>query len=126
MDIDTRESSFQENPNLSFRKLETVTLTQCTLSRLPENIGSLAVFRCFQGVEKKCMDNKWVNLLLVQHKNAKQIFLFKEDPEDFAEEQGLMGRFVQLLYSANPDQQYLVRVVVLKDMKALFFSNASS
>ena len=72
------------------------------------------------------MDNKWVNLLLVQHKNAKQIFLFKEDPEDFAEEQGLMGRFVQLLYSANPDQQYLVRVIVLKDMKALFFSNASS
>ena len=51
-------------------------------------------------------------MLLVQHENAKQIFLLKEDPEDFAEEQGLMGRFVQLLYSDNPDQQYLVRVIV--------------
>ena len=59
-------------------------------------------------------------MLLVQHENAKQIFLFKEDPEDFAEEQGLMGRFVQLLYSDNPDQQYLVRVIVQKDMKAFF------
>lgn len=32
----------------------------------------------------------------------------QDDPEDFAEEQGLMGRFVTLLYSDNPDQQYLV------------------
>jgi len=31
-----------------------------------------------------------------------------DDPEDFAEEQGLMGRFVTLLYSDNPDQQYLI------------------
>ena len=32
-----------------------------------------------------------------------------DDPEDFAEEQGLMGRFIHLLYSDDPNQQYLVR-----------------
>eukprot|EP00795_Rhopilema_esculentum_P001572 gene1572-16023_t len=31
-----------------------------------------------------------------------------EDPEDFAEEQSLMGRFINLLYSENSDQQYLI------------------
>lgn len=31
------------------------------------------------------------------------------DPEDFAEEQSLVGRFIHLLYSDDPDQQYLVR-----------------
>lgn len=30
------------------------------------------------------------------------------DPEDFAEEQSLVGRFIQLLHSEDPDQQYLV------------------
>ena len=32
----------------------------------------------------------------------------EEDPEDFAEEQGLMGRFIHLLVADDPDQQYLV------------------
>jgi len=31
-----------------------------------------------------------------------------EDPEDFAEEQGIMGRFINLLYSDSSDQQYLI------------------
>jgi len=31
------------------------------------------------------------------------------DPEDFAEEQSLVGRFIHLLHSDDPDQQYLVR-----------------
>lgn len=30
------------------------------------------------------------------------------DPEDFADEQGLVGRFIHLLRSEDPDQQYLV------------------
>ena len=33
----------------------------------------------------------------------------EEDPEDFAEEQGMMGRIVQLLQADDADQQYLVR-----------------
>ena len=32
----------------------------------------------------------------------------EEDPEDFAEEQGLMGRFVHQLKANDPNQQYLV------------------
>ena len=32
----------------------------------------------------------------------------EEDPEDFAEEQGLMGRFIHLLASDDADQQYMV------------------
>lgn len=32
----------------------------------------------------------------------------EDDPEDFAEEQGLMGRFINLLHADDPDQQYLV------------------
>ena len=32
----------------------------------------------------------------------------KDDPEDFVEEQSLMGKLVTLLKSDNPDQQYLV------------------
>jgi len=32
-----------------------------------------------------------------------------EDEEDFAEEQGYMGRFIQLFLGSTPDQQYLVR-----------------
>uniref|UniRef100_A0A6M2DK37 Vacuolar protein sorting-associated protein 35 n=1 Tax=Xenopsylla cheopis TaxID=163159 RepID=A0A6M2DK37_XENCH len=32
----------------------------------------------------------------------------EEDPEDFAEEQGLMARFVHLLKCDQPDQQYLI------------------
>lgn len=32
----------------------------------------------------------------------------EEDPEDFAEEQGLLGRFIHLLRSDIPDQQYLI------------------
>lgn len=30
------------------------------------------------------------------------------DPEDFAEEQSLVGRFIHLFHSEDPDQQYLV------------------
>lgn len=30
------------------------------------------------------------------------------DPEDFADEQGLVGRFIHLLRSDDPDQQYMV------------------
>lgn len=30
------------------------------------------------------------------------------DPEDFADEQSLVGRFIHLLRSDDPDQQYLV------------------
>ena len=32
-----------------------------------------------------------------------------EDPEDFAEEQGIVGRFIHMLRSDDCDQQYLVR-----------------
>ncbi|XP_035219930.1 vacuolar protein sorting-associated protein 35-like isoform X2 [Stegodyphus dumicola] len=31
----------------------------------------------------------------------------EDDPEDFAEEQGLMGRFINLLQAETPDQQFL-------------------
>lgn len=31
-----------------------------------------------------------------------------DDPEDFAEEQGLIGRFIHLLLSEDPNQQYLI------------------
>ena len=31
-----------------------------------------------------------------------------EDPDDFTEEQGLMGRFINLLQADDADQQYLV------------------
>lgn len=34
-----------------------------------------------------------------------------EDPDDFAEEQGFMGRFIHLLNSDDPNQQYLVRYI---------------
>lgn len=37
-----------------------------------------------------------------------------EDPEDFAEEQGLVGRFVHLLQADDPDQQYQVGDVMLR------------
>lgn len=33
----------------------------------------------------------------------------EEDPDDFAEEQGLMGRLVNLMQSDTADNQYLVR-----------------
>ena len=33
----------------------------------------------------------------------------EEDPEDFAEEQGIMGRFIHMLRADDCDQQYLVR-----------------
>jgi vacuolar protein sorting-associated protein 35 len=33
----------------------------------------------------------------------------RDDPEDFADEQSMMGRFIHLLRSDEPDQQYLVR-----------------
>ena len=32
----------------------------------------------------------------------------QDDPEDFIEEQSLMGKFVTLLRGDSPDQQYLV------------------
>lgn len=34
------------------------------------------------------------------------------DPEDFADEQSLVGRFIHLLRSEDPDQQYLVRATL--------------
>ena len=34
--------------------------------------------------------------------------LMQDDPEDFIEEQSLMGKFVTLLRGDSPDQQYLV------------------
>ena len=37
----------------------------------------------------------------------------EEDPEDFAEEQGLMGRFVHLLVTDDADQQYLVSIELI-------------
>lgn len=33
------------------------------------------------------------------------------DPEDFTDEQSLVGRFIHLLHSDDPDQQYLVHVL---------------
>lgn len=41
------------------------------------------------------------------------------DPEDFADEQSLVGRFIHLLRSDDPDQQYLVRWSVLQSARAL-------
>jgi vacuolar protein sorting-associated protein 35 len=35
-----------------------------------------------------------------------------DDPEDFAEEQGLMGRFIHLLQSEDANQQYLVSLFI--------------
>lgn len=35
------------------------------------------------------------------------------DPEDFAEEQGLMGRFIHLLHSDDSNQQFLVSLLLL-------------
>ena len=35
----------------------------------------------------------------------------KDDPEDFAEEQSLMGRFINLFHADNLDQQYLVGLI---------------
>jgi len=35
------------------------------------------------------------------------------DPEDFAEEQGIMGRFIHMLQAEDCDQQYLVRETLL-------------
>lgn len=32
----------------------------------------------------------------------------EEDPEDFAEEQGLLGRLIHLFKSDTPDQQYMI------------------
>lgn len=36
------------------------------------------------------------------------VYLMQDDPEDFIEEQSLMGKFVTLLRGDSPDQQYLV------------------
>ena len=36
--------------------------SQCTFSYPLENIKKHTVFRCFQGVEKGCIGNKWVNM----------------------------------------------------------------
>lgn len=40
------------------------------------------------------------------------VFSWKDDPEDFAEEQSLMGKFVTLLKGDSPDQQYLVSLQI--------------
>ncbi|GIY05603.1 vacuolar protein sorting-associated protein 35 [Caerostris extrusa] len=38
----------------------------------------------------------------------------EDDPEDFAEEQGLMGRFINLLQADTPDQQFLMLNITRK------------
>lgn len=38
----------------------------------------------------------------------------EEDPEDFAEEQGLMGRSINLMQADSPDQQYLILITARK------------
>ena len=43
--------------------------SQCTLSLHPENIENLTVLRCFQGVEKGCIANKWVKIELLWQVN---------------------------------------------------------
>lgn len=50
------------------------------------------------------------------------------DPEDFADEQSLVGRFIHLLRSDDPDQQYLVRqsallLLVLPELHYLLYEN---
>lgn len=50
------------------------------------------------------------------------------DPEDFADEQSLVGRFIHLLRSDDPDQQYLVRqsallLLVLPELHYLLYKN---
>ena len=35
--------------------------SQCTFSPFPENMRQPKVFSCFQGVEKGCTGNEWVN-----------------------------------------------------------------
>ncbi|XP_075218670.1 vacuolar protein sorting 35 isoform X2 [Lycorma delicatula] len=42
----------------------------------------------------------------------------EEDPEDFAEEQGLLGRFIHHLKSDTPDQQYLLLSMARKHFGA--------
>ncbi|KAK6178405.1 hypothetical protein SNE40_013199 [Patella caerulea] len=37
-----------------------------------------------------------------------------DDPDDFAEEQGLMGRFIHLLHSDDPNQQFLILNIARK------------
>jgi len=49
--------------------------------------------------------------VLVQDQNDQPEEL--EDPEDFAEEQGIMGRFVHLLQAEDLNQQYLVNIEYL-------------
>lgn len=50
------------------------------------------------------------------------------DPEDFADEQSLVGRFIHLLRSDDPDQQYLVRqsallLLALPELHYLLYKN---
>lgn len=40
-----------------------------------------------------------------------------DDPEDFAEEQGIMGRFVHLLKAEDLNQQYLVSLHEIKNIE---------
>ena len=54
------------------------------------------------------------------------ISLVKDDPEDFAEEQNLMGKFVTLLKGDSPDQQYLVRVDRNQNILCCSFSITTS
>lgn len=42
------------------------------------------------------------------------------DPEDFADEQSLVGRFIHLLRSDDPDQQYLVWLVCSVNCQLLY------
>ena len=43
------------------------------------------------------------------------------DPEDFAEEQSLVGRFIHLLHSDDPDQQYLVSMLITNELAFIIF-----
>ena len=45
------------NSKEPYKFLINLIVSKCTLSELPENI------RCFQGVEKGCIGNKWVKLI---------------------------------------------------------------
>lgn len=49
--------------------------------------------------------------VLVQDQNDQPEM--EDDPEDFAEEQGIMGRFIHLLFAEDPNQQFLVNIIVI-------------
>lgn len=62
-----------------------------------------------------------ISLIFTFHNPLSQ----EEDPEDFAEEQGLLGRFVHQFKSDIPDQQYLILSTARKHFQAGGKSNQS-